>query len=198
MSESQSAAAAPPSGPRNSNTGGRRRGGRGGSHPNSERPETNTEDGRSDGQSRGSRSHGGRGRGGRGGRDGQQQHRSNNPKPRARATSGTNGEDWPPPGTGPDRTGTSGDRPTGDAIATEGEGDGKAKQLVAPATDEPDDGEVCFICASKVEHTSVAPCNHRTCHICALRLRALYKTKACAHCRVCSKRLHSFIFSPPI
>jgi hypothetical protein len=31
---------------------------------------------------------------------------------------------------------------------------------------------------------SVAPCNHRTCHICALRLRALYKTKACAHCRV--------------
>jgi hypothetical protein len=31
----------------------------------------------------------------------------------------------------------------------------------------------------------VSPCNHRTCHICALRLRALYKNKACAHCRVC-------------
>jgi ribosome assembly protein 4 len=57
--------------------------------------------------------------------------------------------------------------------------------LVTAATDEPDDGEVCFICASTVEHTSVAPCNHRTCHICALRLRALYKNKACAHCRVC-------------
>jgi hypothetical protein len=42
---------------------------------------------------------------------------------------------------------------------------------------------VCFICASPVAHNSVAPCNHRTCHICALRLRALYKTKACAHCR---------------
>ncbi|MCJ1474621.1 hypothetical protein MMC13_003281 [Lambiella insularis] len=45
------------------------------------------------------------------------------------------------------------------------------------------EAEVCFICASPVVHNSVAPCNHRTCHICALRLRALYKTKACAHCR---------------
>lgn len=52
------------------------------------------------------------------------------------------------------------------------------------ATDDADDGEVCFICASNVEHTSVSPCNHRTCHICALRLRALYKNKGCAHCRV--------------
>ena len=47
-----------------------------------------------------------------------------------------------------------------------------------------DDAEVCFICASPVIHNSVAPCNHRTCHICSLRLRALYKTNACAHCRV--------------
>ena len=45
------------------------------------------------------------------------------------------------------------------------------------------EAEVCFICASPVAHNSVAPCNHRTCHICSLRLRALYKTKACAHCR---------------
>ena len=52
--------------------------------------------------------------------------------------------------------------------------------------DQEDDveAEVCFICASTVVHNSVAPCNHRTCHICALRLRALYKTRACAHCRV--------------
>lgn len=46
------------------------------------------------------------------------------------------------------------------------------------------DADLCFICASPVVHHSIAPCNHRTCHICALRLRALYKTKACAHCRV--------------
>jgi E3 ubiquitin-protein ligase ZNF598 len=53
------------------------------------------------------------------------------------------------------------------------------------APDKPEtEPEVCFICASPVEHYSVAPCNHRTCHICALRMRALYKTKDCAHCRV--------------
>lgn len=90
----------------------------------------------------------------------------------------------------PDRnlrgTGTSGDRLTGDANRTEGES--KPKELAASgdATDATDDSEICFICASKVEHMSVAPCNHRTCHICSLRLRALYKTKACAHCRVSS------------
>lgn len=58
---------------------------------------------------------------------------------------------------------------------------GEAKNESAIADDA--DVEVCFICASPVSHNSVAPCNHRTCHICALRLRALYKTKACAHCR---------------
>jgi len=46
-----------------------------------------------------------------------------------------------------------------------------------------EDAEVCFICASPIEHISIAPCNHQTCHICSLRLRALYKTRACAHCR---------------
>ena len=52
--------------------------------------------------------------------------------------------------------------------------------------------EVCFICASPVEHISIAPCNHQTCHICSLRLRLLYKTRACAHCRVskdCTTRI---------
>ena len=47
-----------------------------------------------------------------------------------------------------------------------------------------DDGNVCFICANPVAHQSIAPCNHSTCHICGLRMRALYKTKDCAHCRV--------------
>lgn len=59
-----------------------------------------------------------------------------------------------------------------------------ATKPLPAATDDADDGEICFICASTVEHTSVSPCNHRTCHICALRLRALYKSKGCAHCRV--------------
>lgn len=43
--------------------------------------------------------------------------------------------------------------------------------------------EVCFICASPIDHHSIAPCNHQTCHICSLRMRALYKDQNCPHCR---------------
>ncbi|KAI0545106.1 hypothetical protein F4679DRAFT_588836 [Xylaria curta] len=59
----------------------------------------------------------------------------------------------------------------------------------ATVNDEGEDveAEVCFICASPVIHQSVAPCNHRTCHICALRMRALYKNKECAHCRTAAQ-----------
>ena len=90
----------------------------------------------------------------------------------------------PPPG--PGGGGTSGNRLTRDAKNAGGE----------ILTINQDDGgdevetEVCFICASPVVHHSVAPCNHRTCHICALRLRALYKTRACAHCRVSPSSVH--------
>ena len=59
-----------------------------------------------------------------------------------------------------------------------------ADQIEKETGGEEIEAEVCFICASPVVHNSVAPCNHRTCHICALRMRALYKTKDCAHCRV--------------
>lgn len=83
----------------------------------------------------------------------------------------------PPPQ--PGGAGVSGARLSRDAAGTQGENGG------AGGGEDGDDveAEVCFICASPVSHNSVAPCNHRTCHICALRLRALYKTKACAHCR---------------
>lgn len=84
----------------------------------------------------------------------------------------------PPPGLG--GGGTFGGRLTIDAIKIEGEILMKDQDSIG----EEDEAEVCFICASLVVHHSVAPCNHRTCHICALRLRALYKTRACAHCRV--------------
>ncbi|PVI01331.1 hypothetical protein DM02DRAFT_641943 [Periconia macrospinosa] len=59
----------------------------------------------------------------------------------------------------------------------------KPNLTAAPTDADAEEGEVCFICASPVQHLAVAPCNHRTCHICSLRLRALYKTKTCAHCR---------------
>ncbi|KAF4957084.1 hypothetical protein FSARC_11393 [Fusarium sarcochroum] len=58
-----------------------------------------------------------------------------------------------------------------------------AASKAAEAAEEDEDGEVCFICANPVAHHSIAPCNHTTCHICGLRMRALYKTKDCAHCR---------------
>lgn len=45
------------------------------------------------------------------------------------------------------------------------------------------EGDVCFICASKIDHTSVAPCNHQSCHVCALRWRALFKDRHCVVCR---------------
>lgn len=62
----------------------------------------------------------------------------------------------------------------------------KAMAATRPDVDDgDDDADVCFICANPVAHHSIAPCNHKTCHICGLRMRALYKTKDCAHCRVC-------------
>ena len=126
----------------------------------------------------GSRESRGRGRGGRGGRGGRdRQNRSQ--KNRQQGANATSGDGGRTPGASSGGKGT-----TGNASTTEGEDKGKLPADVT-AEEDADDAEVCFICASKVEHTSVAPCNHRTCHICALRLRALYKTKACAHCRVC-------------
>ncbi|KAI8982822.1 hypothetical protein BD414DRAFT_579107 [Trametes punicea] len=45
------------------------------------------------------------------------------------------------------------------------------------------DGTVCWICAETVKYWSVSECNHRTCHVCALRLRALYKKMDCTFCK---------------
>ncbi|KAK0536052.1 hypothetical protein OC834_001310 [Tilletia horrida] len=51
------------------------------------------------------------------------------------------------------------------------------------------DTEYCFICAEPVVYYSVAPCDHRTCHVCAIRLRALYKKMECTFCKTASDRL---------
>ena len=123
-------------------------------------------------------------RGGRGRGRGQRGNRGDGrgkPKERPR-TNDVNRQELssltsPRPGGG----GISGDRSTRDAKTAEG--DKLVGKRLNTETEDPE-GEVCFICASSVIHNSIAPCNHRTCHICALRLRALYKTRACAHCRV--------------
>lgn len=77
----------------------------------------------------------------------------------------------------------------GDRLTKDAESNTLGEQQGADAGGADGEAEVCFICASPISHHSVAPCNHRTCHICALRLRALYKTKACAHCRTEAARV---------
>lgn len=49
---------------------------------------------------------------------------------------------------------------------------------------QPAEESECIICASTIKHLSITPCNHRPCHICALRWRALYKKRNCAYCNV--------------
>lgn len=46
------------------------------------------------------------------------------------------------------------------------------------------DLDVCWICAEPVKYYSLSECNHRTCHVCAIRLRALYKKTDCTFCKV--------------
>ncbi|EJD53218.1 hypothetical protein AURDEDRAFT_81510 [Auricularia subglabra TFB-10046 SS5] len=61
----------------------------------------------------------------------------------------------------------------------------------APATtaaeeQQPDsavDGATCWICAEPVRYYALSECNHRTCHVCCLRLRALYKKRECTFCK---------------
>ncbi|KAI9931446.1 hypothetical protein MW887_010021 [Aspergillus wentii] len=137
----------------------------------------------SQGQNRGGRRRG-RGGGNQSDNAGTQQQHSNENSGRGSKLRGRGGRG----GGGRDRQNRNATKaPAGDneqaSASTPAQGDAKGKQAAAEATDDADDGEICFICASTVSHTSVSPCNHRTCHICALRLRALYKNKACAHCR---------------
>ncbi|KAI0636519.1 hypothetical protein C8Q77DRAFT_1154456 [Trametes polyzona] len=61
----------------------------------------------------------------------------------------------------------------------------EAARQAAEAADSSavDEGALCWICAEPVKYWSVSECNHRTCHVCALRLRALYKKTECTFCK---------------
>lgn len=50
--------------------------------------------------------------------------------------------------------------------------------------DDSQDLDLCWICAEPIKYYAVSECNHRTCHVCALRLRALYKKLDCTFCKV--------------
>ncbi|KAJ3122519.1 hypothetical protein HK098_002780 [Nowakowskiella sp. JEL0407] len=41
----------------------------------------------------------------------------------------------------------------------------------------------CIICTEPISIYAFGSCNHRQCHLCALRLRALYKSKSCSYCK---------------
>ncbi|KAH8929077.1 hypothetical protein BT69DRAFT_1236398 [Atractiella rhizophila] len=46
-----------------------------------------------------------------------------------------------------------------------------------------DEDDLCFICAEPIKFYALGPCSHRTCHVCAIRLRALYKKTECTFCK---------------
>ncbi|TPX32794.1 hypothetical protein SmJEL517_g04159 [Synchytrium microbalum] len=62
----------------------------------------------------------------------------------------------------------------------------------APVADTEYDSSICFICTEQIVWYAVGECNHRVCHICSLRLRALYKVKSCA---LCKTELHHVVFT---
>lgn len=66
-----------------------------------------------------------------------------------------------------------------------------AAEADAPAPGEHKDEErdICFICAEPVKLYSVPPCSHRVCHICAMRLRALWKKRECTFCKTEATRV---------
>ncbi|EEB07645.1 ubiquitin-protein ligase E3 [Schizosaccharomyces japonicus yFS275] len=76
-------------------------------------------------------------------------------------------------------------KPEGESDDTDAEDSSEKKvSKVTPVEEEDDeDGEFCFICAQNVTYMCIMPCNHQLCHVCALRLRALYKTNNCTFCK---------------
>lgn len=46
-----------------------------------------------------------------------------------------------------------------------------------------DESRQCIICAESIEYAAYSPCQHKTCHKCCLRQRALYKRDLCLVCR---------------
>lgn len=49
---------------------------------------------------------------------------------------------------------------------------------------EQEEPDLCYICAEPVKYYALGTCSHRTCHVCSLRLRALYKKRECTFCKV--------------
>ncbi|KAJ1512288.1 hypothetical protein HMI55_006291 [Coelomomyces lativittatus] len=61
----------------------------------------------------------------------------------------------------------------------------KKKEAPTPSSSPlpPRSTHECCICTDSIEIYSIGECNHRVCHICSLRLRALYKSNQCPYCK---------------
>jgi Zinc finger, C3HC4 type (RING finger) len=82
---------------------------------------------------------------------------------------------------------SSSSAPNANASTESGENkqdDSAAQTQMDPQLDESQDQDLCWICAEPIKYYAVSECNHRTCHVCALRLRALYKKLDCTFCKV--------------
>ncbi|PLW12656.1 hypothetical protein PCANC_22134 [Puccinia coronata f. sp. avenae] len=64
--------------------------------------------------------------------------------------------------------------------------------LIQKSSDAADSGETCLICAESIKYFALGSCSHRTCHICSIRMRALYKKRECA---LCKTELHDVILT---
>ncbi|KAJ3087772.1 hypothetical protein HK102_010323 [Quaeritorhiza haematococci] len=115
---------------------------------------------------------------------------------RVRGTSNTPDEDVGTKGRSgsiPNR-GTAGkDSPSGSAAEGKDEkptpSSASSVQIEDADDDDPEHLKNCFICTEPISWYAVGECNHRVCHICSLRLRALYKHKACAMCKTPLKNI---------
>ncbi|KAJ3353916.1 hypothetical protein HDU83_006121 [Entophlyctis luteolus] len=62
-----------------------------------------------------------------------------------------------------------------------------ALRAAAEAERNKDDSDIatdfCFICTDPISWYAVGECNHRVCHLCSLRLRALLKDNNCSLCK---------------
>ncbi|KAJ2724956.1 hypothetical protein GGI07_001618 [Coemansia sp. Benny D115] len=67
-----------------------------------------------------------------------------------------------------------------------------ATEANAGDADDAEDVPVCFICADTIKFYAIGECDHRTCSLCNLRLRALFKSKACPYCKT---ELESIIYT---
>lgn len=61
--------------------------------------------------------------------------------------------------------------------------------------EEGKDEESCIICTDTIIYAALSPCNHKTCHKCTFRQRALYNKRSCLVCRTENDHL---IFTPEV